>query len=484
MDFSEQQLLAYNKYIAGENIFITGAGGTGKSALIRHIQQDASKKGHDIHVCALTGTAAVLLACKAKTVHSWAGIGKGTASTEALIEKIKKNRFLKQIWKATDILVIDEISMMSKSLFEKLDAIGRAIRMKQEPFGGIQLIFSGDFYQLPPVPDKDDLDTGKFCFESDIWFQTFKVENHVILSKIFRQSDPQWQKCLNQLREGRVKMSTNNLLLELVTSKQVDENMFVKPTKLFPTRKQVDYVNVSEMEKLSGDYYEYKIKYLGDLEMSKMDKLKRSHFSETQLEIEYNYLKGNIPCDTLIKLKVGAQVMCVVNIKADNGDIMLCNGSQGIVTGISPLGLPIVKYRNGIERIMEYHVWASETIPGVGVSQIPLILAWALTIHKSQGATLDIAEIDAGSGIFECGQTYVALSRVRSLEGLYLTSYDPRRIRINDKVQDFYDKLAEKLVTKMEEKKKREIERLPEAYVEPVAEEIPVAELVEEDFDT
>ena len=237
MDFSEQQLLAYNKYIAGENIFITGAGGTGKSALIRHIQQDASKKGHDIHVCALTGTAAVLLACKAKTVHSWAGIGKGTASTEALIEKIKKNRFLKQIWKATDILVIDEISMMSKSLFEKLDAIGRAIRMKQEPFGGIQLIFSGDFYQLPPVPDKDDLDTGKFCFESDIWFQTFKVENHVILSKIFRQSDPQWQKCLNQLREGRVKMSTNNLLLELVTSKQVDENMFVKPTKLFPTRK-------------------------------------------------------------------------------------------------------------------------------------------------------------------------------------------------------------------------------------------------------
>jgi ATP-dependent DNA helicase PIF1 len=134
--------------------------------------------------------------------------------------------------------------------------------------------------------------------------------------------------------------------------------------------------------------------------------------------------------------------MCIVNIDLDNNS-MLCNGSQGILTGISENGNPIVRFDNGIETIMTYYTWPSENIPGIGVSQIPLILSWALTIHKSQGATLDIAEIDVGSGIFECGQTYVALSRVKSLEGLYLTSFDASRIKINRKVQEFYEYISE-----------------------------------------
>jgi hypothetical protein len=134
--------------------------------------------------------------------------------------------------------------------------------------------------------------------------------------------------------------------------------------------------------------------------------------------------------------------MCIVNIELDNGG-MICNGSQGIVSRITEAGLPVVKFRNSYEMTMNYHVWPSDNIPGIGVSQIPLILAWALTIHKAQGATLDIAEIDAGSAIFECGQTYVALSRVKSLEGLYLTSFDASRIKINRKVQEFYQNLAE-----------------------------------------
>ena len=120
------------------------------------------------------------------------------------------------------------------------------------------------------------------------------------------------------------------------------------------------------------------------------------------------------------------------------------------------------------------HVWTSETIPGIGISQIPLILAWALTIHKSQGATLDFAEVDAGSGIFECGQTYVALSRVKSLEGLYLQSFDAKRIRVNKKVQDFYERLEDLAIRTEEEQKTREEECLPEAYVEPF--DIPVVE--------
>jgi ATP-dependent DNA helicase PIF1 len=143
-----------------------------------------------------------------------------------------------------------------------------------------------------------------------------------------------------------------------------------------------------------------------------------------------------------MKLKIGSQVMCIINIQSDTG-IEICNGSQGIVTDFCEItGLPRVKFNNGIERIMVSHVWASDKIPGIGVSQVPLILAWALTIHKSQGATLDAAEIDVGSGIFECGQTYVALSRVKSLDGLYLSSFDVTKIKINKKVKDFYESLT------------------------------------------
>jgi ATP-dependent exoDNAse (exonuclease V) alpha subunit len=129
-------------------------------------------------------------------------------------------------------------------------------------------------------------------------------------------------------------------------------------------------------------------------------------------------------------------------MKSELGDVLICNGSQGIITEFCTFtGSPKVKYNNGIEMVMARHSWESDKIPGIGVSQIPLILSWALTIHKSQGATLDAAEIDVGSGIFECGQTYVALSRVKSLEGLYLTSFDAKRIRINKKVKEYYESL-------------------------------------------
>jgi ATP-dependent DNA helicase PIF1 len=143
-----------------------------------------------------------------------------------------------------------------------------------------------------------------------------------------------------------------------------------------------------------------------------------------------------------MKLKIGSQVMCIVNIQSDSG-IEICNGSQGIITDFCEVsGCPRVKFNNGIERIMIRNIWISDKISGIGVSQVPLILAWALTIHKSQGATLDAAEIDVGCGIFECGQTYVALSRVKSLDGLYLTSFDATRIRINKKVKEFYESLT------------------------------------------
>lgn len=455
MEFSSEQQIAFNKYIQGQNIFITGPGGTGKSALIKHIKRNADARCKIIQVCALTGCASVLLECKAKTLHSWSGIGLGKGAIEQLIKKVQKNKHYKALWKETDILVVDEVSMMSLKLFETLDAIGKSVRKDRRPFGGLQLIFSGDFYQLPPVGDKDDPDTSKFCFESEFWFTTFARQNHIQLQKIFRQNDPIYQSILNQVREGRLKRSTNDILLSQV-DKPTDKALTIKPTKLFPTRNKVDSINTSEMDKLEGEEKEFKIKYHGDLEMTAKERLQRTQVTPEQIKTELQYLKANLRCDEIIKLKVGSQVMCIVNTELANGE-MLCNGSQGIVTRFSQEGSPVIRFSrstnisssssnnvndNSFELAMNYHIWPSETIPGVGVSQLPLILAWALTIHKAQGATLDVAEIDAGSNIFECGQTYVALSRVKSLEGLYLTSYDAKKIRINKKVQEFYTSLS------------------------------------------
>lgn len=460
MEFSVEQQIAFNKYIQGQNIFITGPGGTGKSALIKYIKQNADSRCKRIQVCALTGCASVLLECKAKTLHSWSGIGLGKGTIEQLIKKVQKNKNYKALWKETDILVVDEVSMMSLKLFETLDAIGKSVRKDRRPYGGLQLVFSGDFYQLPPVGDKDDLDTSKFCFESEFWFTTFPKENHIQLQKIFRQNDPIYQNILNQVREGRLKRSTNDILLSQV-DKPKEDALTIKPTKLFPTRNKVDSINTSEMDKLGGDEKEFKMKYHGDLEMTAKERLQRTQVTPEQIKLELQYLKSNLRCDEIIKLKVGSQVMCIVNTELTNGE-MLCNGSQGIVTRFSQNGNPVIQFskgnNNSFEITMNYHIWPSETIPGVGVSQLPLILAWALTIHKAQGATLDVAEIDAGSSIFECGQTYVALSRVKSLEGLYLTSYDAKKIRINKKVQEFYTGLLNVSEAKVKNEVKSEVE--------------------------
>jgi ATP-dependent DNA helicase PIF1 len=177
--------------------------------------------------------------------------------------------------------------------------------------------------------------------------------------------------------------------------------------------------------------------------MTKSERVSRANFTDKDIQMELDFIANNLICDKELKLKIGAQVMSIINITPQNGNsIEICNGSQGIVIGICEMtGCPRVKFNNGIEQVMMRHIWSSDKIPGIGVLQIPLILAWALTIHKSQGATLDAAEIDVGSGIFECGQTYVALSRVKSLEGLYLSSYDVSKIKINIKVRNFYDHL-------------------------------------------
>ena len=230
MEFSREQQIAFDKYIEGKNVFITGPGGSGKSLLIRKIYEHSSHGFKDIHVTALTGCAAVLLNCKAKTLHSWACIGLANGTLEQLVMKIKRSKYAKNIWRSTDILVVDEVSMLSLKLFALLNKISQIVRNDSRPFGGIQLVFSGDFYQLPPVGSKDDEDSGRFCFESDEWNSVFHKDDQIQLQKIFRQKDDIYSSILNQIRVGVIKRKTNDLLSQYV-GRPLASDLIIKPTK-------------------------------------------------------------------------------------------------------------------------------------------------------------------------------------------------------------------------------------------------------------
>jgi ATP-dependent DNA helicase PIF1 len=448
---SQEQENALQLFEKGKNIFLTGPGGSGKTELIKRIVEIANKKHKRIQVCALTGCAAVLLGCPgSKTIHSWAGIGIASGTFGKVVDRVIKNSYKSKVWNSVDVLVIDEISMMSKKIFEILDTIGRRARHTLfKPFGGIQVVFSGDFYQLPPVGDKEEEDTNAFCFESERWNEIFIKENVIQLKTIFRQTDTNYTKVLNQIRVGKLYKSSYELIMTRVGLKYPDNG--IKPTILFPRRRDVELINYNELEKLQGEVYTYNLSVVNeivskknkknvevkvDVELEKRADKDKDANEDIKTEIEIKQLRSSILADDKLVLKVGTQVMCIANIDVDSA-LPIVNGSQGVVIDIVN-GFPKVKFLNGLVKVFGYHTWTTENMEGVSIKQIPLIHSWAITIHKAQGVTLELAEIDAGSNIFECGQTYVALSRVKSLDGLYLSAFNPQKIKVNEKVQKFY----------------------------------------------
>jgi len=245
---STEQSIAIDSFNKGKNIFITGPGGSGKTFLIKQMVNISKQKDKNIQVCALTGCAALLLQCKAKTLHSWAGIGLAKDEIDIIIERVKRNKTKRNRWKEVDILVIDEISMLSKNLFELLNEIAQRVRRNNLPFGGIQLVLSGDFYQLPPV-FKNKNEASGFCFESNIWSSC--VDQSIVLKKIFRQNDERYVKCLNQIRQGKISRKSLEALKNRLNVPFDDQ--LIKPTKLLPTRKKVDTINSSEFNKLDNE---------------------------------------------------------------------------------------------------------------------------------------------------------------------------------------------------------------------------------------
>lgn len=435
---SLEQEKSLDLFTKGQNIFLTGPGGSGKSFLIKKMIEASRELKKKVSVCALTGCAALLLDCGATTIHSWSGINyvSPVHTDDTIIRRVSSKKYIKTNWKETDVLIVDEISMLSGRVFTLLNSIGKTIRKNKTPFGGIQVIFIGDFFQLPPIGDGED---GQFCFESEDWLDVFPLENHIVLNTIFRQTDMEYVNILQEVRHGKLSKKSIAILNEYVGR---DKDMSTVITKIFPIRKRVAYINKEMFEKLKTPLVTCELEIHTDLKTVNEGPIHASVLDKcallTKLEID-NEIQNLIKHHSLepLELKVGSFVMCTKNLNLEK---KICNGSQGIITNFID-GRPQVTFSNGLVMTMNQELFQSENYPTIAIGQFPICLAWAITIHKIQGTTLERAQIDIGETIFEYGQTYVALSRVKSLDGLYLLNFNPSKIRANPKVIDFYTML-------------------------------------------
>jgi ATP-dependent DNA helicase PIF1 len=426
-----QQLAAFKAIVAGKSIFLTGPGGTGKSFLLENLHQHyKSRTKNQLAITAMTGCAAILIGPFAKTLHSWAGIGLGRGDIQKIADTVASDKRKGPRWRKTGCLVVDEVSMMTPGLLELLDLVGRKTRKSEKPFGGMQMVFVGDFYQLPPVG------AGGFAFDSPLW--SVVQETHT-LTEIVRQKDPIFQRILNEARTGDLSPESYEIL---ESRKTMDwKRQEIKPTLLFTKNNDVSAINENQLKKLPGEEHVFKTEteappgMAADVAQMLADKLDK-----------------DAPYEVTLRLKERAQVMLLKKLYEEKEDVNgkktmtvipgLVNGSRGVVVGFSDNGLPVVKFLNGRIMTVGQVSWAADDEPeSLKRIQIPLRVAYALTIHKAQGASLDSALVDVGPSTFECGQAYVALSRVRSMDALFIFEISPKAFRAHPAVKAFYGKI-------------------------------------------
>ncbi len=424
---NEEQYTAFQEIISGKNVFLTGAGGTGKSYFIHVIIEYLIARNTRVALTAMTGCAAILLSrpeLKAKTLHSWAGIGLGKEPVSDIVYKIRRNGRASKNWLTTDLLIIDEISMMTPDLLEKLDEIGKKLRRRADkPFGGIQLLLVGDFFQLPPVITRAEAEANQkkiFAFQSPLW--DTMIDTTVELRQIKRQADEGFQDLLTAARFGKLTPDHHEMLRSCV-GRPWQRNK-IKPTLLFSRRYEVDKINQANLVALKGEKHTYEpgIVFNGDKPAGITP-------DDPDLKQAVQKMDTEAAYDMNLTLTVGAQVMLIKNMDTDS---RLVNGSRGVVVGfdVGPTFFPIVEFLCGKKMIVGEEGWPIDGYEKYAKrTQVPLRLAWAVTIHKSQGSTLDCALIDIGDSTFEYGQAYVALSRVRDMNSLYIHEFDPKAVR-------------------------------------------------------
>ncbi|WWC92397.1 uncharacterized protein L201_007354 [Kwoniella dendrophila CBS 6074] len=465
---AEQQKVMSLVIGEGKNIFFTGSAGTGKSVLLRELITNLRKKFTSapdaVAITASTGIAACNIG--GVTLHSFGGVGLAIEKPEILVGKLRKNKKAAARWQRTKVLIIDEVSMVDGGMFDKFCKVAQMIRKNQKPWGGIQIVVTGDFFQLPPVTKGNSMP--KFCFEADMWNETIHMS--VNLSKVFRQKDPRFIDMLNEMRFG--KLTPNSVQAFKSLAREVRYTDSIEPTELFPRREDVDRANQTRLNQLNTDGYSYVSTDGGNI----TDPAQREK------------LLGNFMASKFLELKVDAQVMLIKNM-----DETLVNGSMGRVVGFchkqfyttdsagrwapdadlagldeedrykslklremyqdkvasgSLKPMPVVRFNvpGGTRDLLVEHDTFKAELPSGEVqasrSQLPLILAWAMSIHKSQGQTLDRVKVDLGK-VFEKGQAYVALSRATSLEGLQVLGFNPEKVMAHRKVAQWSTQLRD-----------------------------------------
>lgn len=423
----------------GHNVFLTGPAGSGKTHTLKAFIEYLKEKNIDTAITASTGIAATHLG--GVTIHSWSGLGIRDSLSTADIENLESKPYLFKRYEKVKVLIIDEISMLHHFRFDLLNTLGKIFKRNLLPFGGIQVVLCGDFFQLPPVSRPNEPEA-YFAYRSKVWGEMdLKI---CYLEEQHRQSDDSFLGLLNDIRQNNVTEDTLGLLKERYMKEPVS---FTNPTKLSTHNVDVDTINDTQLKDIKGDDRVFTMLTKG-----------KSGIVET-------LIKSCLAPQNL-SLKIGAKVMFVKN----NFEKSYVNGTLGIVEAFDEAGYPQVKTTLGktITALPESWIIEEDGKMKAEVRQVPLRLAWAITVHKSQGMSLDAAEIDLSKS-FAPGMGYVALSRVRSLGGIKLTGFNNRALMIHPEVleidHDLKERSREGLVY-LEDLGKKEIEIRQKEFVD------------------
>ena len=401
-NMQQEKALAIIK--SGKNTFLTGSAGTGKTYVLNQYITYLKERKIAVAITASTGIAATHM--NGMTIHSWAGIGVKEFITQGNLVSMKSKKYLKNHLEKVKVLIIDEISMLHKNQLNAVDVVLRYFKQNEEVFGGIQIVLCGDFFQLPPIGHQGETSKEKFSFMSEAWVKSNLAVCY--LTEQFRQSNNELNLILNEIRTTRISERSYSILRNAAKNELSRDK---EPTKLFTHNYNVDNINADHLSTLSGKPKKFKAKTSGNKKL--VETLKNSVLAGEKLEF-----------------KIGAKVMFVKNDKEKR----YVNGSLGTILGFNEKGFPSVKLMsNGKTITTEIENWNIIDDNGktlASYNQIPLRLAWAITIHKCQGMTLDAAEIDL-SKTFELGQGYVALSRLKKLENLKLIGLNEMALRVD-----------------------------------------------------
>ena len=430
LELSDTQRNAFSKFRSGKSMLILGSAGTGKTRLVKEFYKYVKRNNETktMYITSTTGISAYNIG--GITINSFMGIGTGDASIDVLLKRLRYKIGIKDRIRRTDILVIDEISMMSASIFEKINVIFQTLRKSRLPFGGIQLILTGDFLQLETIFSNPNADN-RFIIESELFKKMFS-KSTVVLKENFRQrSDNKYIDILMRIRRAEQTDADVSSLLERLLKRGQQKGEVVH---LVSSNWKAQQINTERLASINSpeSYYETVCIKTGDKDTCELlQKELQNQFSQRGIET--------------VALRKGCRVLLIKNLDVGNG---LVNGSIGTIEDLFTDGVK-VKFDNGVTQIINRVEWEIELDNArVVLQQIPLMLSYSITIQISQSLSLDNAVLDLAD-CFCNHMVYVALSRVRSLSGLYLKSFNPKKITVNPKLLEFINAIENEDVCKI-----------------------------------